>query len=182
MFCCLRRREGRMKRGHLALRRRAVALGTPTSTRRLPHLATALGDNILAHQTPQKRYRYLVLARVTPQRPLGSAWACGTALALPWASCPPCWIGGAVRKRVRSATSPMPSASSSMILAASLNTVCAWADLPLALYNPPNAAWICHCSPGNPISAATWAASRKWPMACSFCPSHAARTANDRTY
>src|SRR5579859_822982 len=42
LFCRLRRREGRMKRGHLALRQRAVALCTPTSTRRLPDLATAL--------------------------------------------------------------------------------------------------------------------------------------------
>jgi len=32
-----------MKRGHLALRSKAVALCTPTSERRLPDLATALG-------------------------------------------------------------------------------------------------------------------------------------------
>ncbi len=42
VFCRLRRQEGRMQRGHLALRQRAVALCTPTSTRRLPDLATAL--------------------------------------------------------------------------------------------------------------------------------------------
>src|SRR5260370_42420315 len=41
-FCRLRRREGRMKRGHLALRHRAVALCTPTSLRGLTDLATAL--------------------------------------------------------------------------------------------------------------------------------------------
>ena len=41
-LCRLRRRERGMKRGHLALRQRAVALCTPTRTRRLPDLATAL--------------------------------------------------------------------------------------------------------------------------------------------
>ncbi len=44
-FCRLRRREGGMKRGHLALRQRAVALCTPTSKRGIPNLATALDHN-----------------------------------------------------------------------------------------------------------------------------------------
>jgi len=34
-----------MKRGHLALRQRAVALCTPTSKRGIPNLATALDHN-----------------------------------------------------------------------------------------------------------------------------------------
>src|SRR5258708_15922406 len=37
-----------MKRGHLALRQRAVALCTPASTRRLPDLATALDKECVA--------------------------------------------------------------------------------------------------------------------------------------
>src|SRR5260370_22957758 len=44
-FVRLRRREGRMTRGHLALRQRAVALCTPTSKRGIPNLATALDHN-----------------------------------------------------------------------------------------------------------------------------------------
>jgi hypothetical protein len=44
-FCRLRRLEGRMQRGHLALRQRAVALSTPTSMRGIPNLATALDHN-----------------------------------------------------------------------------------------------------------------------------------------
>src|SRR5260370_41512400 len=44
-FCRLRRWEGRMKRGHLALRQRAVALCTPTSKRGIPNLATVLDHN-----------------------------------------------------------------------------------------------------------------------------------------
>src|SRR2546430_9700637 len=88
-------------------------------------------------------------------------------------------IGGPARKRARSVSSLMPSASPWMILAASPKAVRACTGSPPASYSLPNAAWTCQRSPGKPRSTAIWAASRKWPMACSLCPSHAAKTRSE---
>src|SRR6266852_2336721 len=54
-FCRLRRREGRMKRGHLALRQRAVALCTPF----LPPAAAGRKDEARTPRAPAKGCRPL---------------------------------------------------------------------------------------------------------------------------
>src|SRR5260370_4724207 len=66
-FCRLRRWEGRMKRGHLALRHRAVALCTPTSTHRLPNLATALSKWSNSMVYDEHDYLYLSHTDLCPQ-------------------------------------------------------------------------------------------------------------------
>ena len=68
---------------------------------------------------------------------------------------------GSARKFVRSASSPIFSASPCTLATARANVWYACSLSPQDAYTSPSATWICHSSPGSPISLARTAASCK---------------------